>query len=329
MECEYDLVVIGSGPAGLAAGIAAGRRGLEAVVFERESVGGELVNRHSIADLPGHPESTGPELRSTLVDQLQAVGGRIHLATVDDIERMDGEPNGGEIDSGSGPNGDDAGDGGTPVGFEVDTTEGVHTTRTVVVATGSRPIPLTVPGADAYRDCGIFHCAMCDGPLYAGEVVAVSGSDEWALADALYLAEHAERVVVIEEGARPSAGESLRERVADHPDIEVRTDTEIRAVDGADVLERLELFDRIEGTGYDEAVGGLYVQHGVEPEASVLPEWVPRTDCGAVAVDRSLETAVPGLFAAGDVRESSPRTVVAALGDGVTACRSATRYLER
>ncbi|ELY54776.1 NAD(P)/FAD-dependent oxidoreductase [Natronolimnohabitans innermongolicus] len=306
-EYDYDLLVVGSGPAGLAAGIAAGRRGFEAVLFERESVGGELVNRHTIENLPGHPETTGPELRSTLVDQLGEVGGQVRLAAVDDVRRAD---------EGS-------------RGFAVDTTEGTYDARTVVVATGSRPIRLDVPDAEAYRGRGVFYCAMCDGPLYAGETVAVSGSDEWALADARYLTEHADRVVVVEEGSQLAAGEAFRERIAEHPDVEVRTDTEIRGVDGEDVLERLELFDRTEDAEYVEAVDGLYVQHGVEPAASFLPEWVPRTDCGAIAVDQSLETAEPGLFAAGDVRQSSPRTIATSLADGVTVCRSAARYLEK
>jgi len=107
----------------------------------------------------------------------------------------------------------------------------------------------------------------------------------------------------------------------------VRTDTEILGVGGEDVLERLELLDRDRGVEYTEAVGGLYIQHGIQPETSFLPDTVQRTDCGAVAVDQSLATTVPGLFAAGDVRQSSPRTVAAALGDGVTACRSAAQYL--
>lgn len=305
MASDYDLLVVGSGPAGLAAGIAAGRRGLEATIFERESVGGELVNRHTIENLPGRPETTGPDLRSTLIDQLGDAGGQIRLSAVEDIRESEGD-----------------------VDFEVETAEGTYRARTVVVATGGRPVRLDVPGAEAYAGRGVFYCAMCDGPLYDGEVVAVSGGDDWALADALYLTDYAERVVVIEEESRLPAGGTLRERVADHPDVEVRLDTEIRGVGGEDVLERLEFFDRVEETEYVEDVGGLYVQHGVEPEGSFLPEWVPRTDCGAVAVDQSLETAVTGLFAAGDVRESSPRTVAAALGDGVTACRSAMRYLE-
>lgn len=315
MTATYDLVVVGSGPAGLATAIAAGRRGLAAVVFEAESVGGELVNRHTIENLPGRPETSGPELRSTLVDQLGDVGGEVRLAAVDDVRRGD---NGATSDDEPHERAD----------LIVDTTEGTCRARTVVVAGGGQSVRLDVPGAETYRGRGIFYCAMCDGPLYADEIVAVSGGDDWALTDALYLTEHADSVVVIEQEPQLSAGESLRERVVDHPDIEVRTDTEIRGVAGEDVLERLELFDRDKGVEYVEAVGGLYVQHGIEPETSFLPESVQRTDCGAVAVDQSLATVVPGLFAAGDIRQSSPRTVAAALGDGVTACHSAARYLD-
>jgi thioredoxin reductase (NADPH) len=304
-DADYDLLVVGSGPAGLAAGVAAGRQGLAAVVLEADAVGGELVNRHTIEGLPGHPETTGPDLRSTLVDQLGEAGGQVRLTAVEGVRRLDGAAD--------------------PAGFAVETTEGSYRARTVVVATGGRPVRLDVPGAEAYDGRGVFYCAVCDGPLYAGETVAVAGGDDWALTDACYLTDHAERVIVLTERPRLPAGESLRERVANHPAIEVRTATEVHGVGGGQVLEHLELVDN-DGE-YVEPVGGLYVQQGVEPAASYLPEWVPRSDCGAVAVDQALETEVSGLFAAGDVRESSPRTVAAALGDGVTACRSATRYL--
>jgi len=325
MATAYDLVVVGSGPAGLAAGITAGRHDVTAVVLEAEAVGGELVNRHTIENLPGRPETTGPELRSTLVDQLGAVGGQVRLAAVDDIRREDdGAPGDTDTDTNMDTDPDEQ----FEAGFTVDTDERTYRTRAVVVAAGGRPVRLDVPGAESYRGRGIFYCAMCDGPLYADDRVAVSGGDSWALTDALYLADYADSVVVIEEGSQLSATGSLRERVADHPEVGVRTDTELLGVDGEDVLERLELFDHTEGTEYVEEVGGLYVQHGIEPEASFLPETAGRTDCGAVAVDQSLATTVPGLFAAGDVRQSSPQTVAAALGDGVTACRSAVRHIE-
>lgn len=299
----YDLLVVGSGPAGLAAGLAAGRRGLDVLLFEKESIGGELVNRHTIENLPGAPETSGPELRATMVDQLEPYDVSITLATVEAIR--DEDP------------------------FAVATTDGEYRGRTVVVAGGGRPTQLDVPGADAYRGRGVFYCAMCDGPLYADDVVAVSGSDDWALTDALFLADHAAEVVVVEGGDRLAAGDSLRERVASHPSIEVHTGTRIRAVDGDDVLRELALVDTADGTERTLSVDGLYVQHGIEPDSAYLTDVVATTDCGAVVVDQSLETDASGLFAAGDVRQSSPRTVAAAVGDGVTAGRAAARRLGR
>lgn len=298
----YDVLVVGAGPAGLAAGLAAGRRGLDVLLFEKESIGGELVNRHTIEDLPGEPEASGPDLRSRLVEQLEEHDVPAALTTVEAVR--DEDP------------------------FEVVTVDGEFRGRTVVLAGGGRPTRLDVPGAEEYDGRGVFYCAMCDGPLYADETVAVSGSDDWALTDALFLAEHASEVLVLEAGARLSAGEALRQRVRAHPTIEIETRTELRAVEGDDVLRRLRLADTGDGTERTEPVGGLYVQHGLDLDAGYLPDGVSRTDRGAVAVGPGLETDAEGLFAAGDLRQSSPRSVAAALGDGLTACRSAERYLE-
>jgi len=294
-----DVLVVGAGPAGLSAATYACRHGYETMVLEAGSVGGELVNRHRLDDLPGLPEARGPELRGTLVEQFRDAGGSITLATVDGID----------LDR--------------PI--EVSTAEGTYETESIIVATGSEPVRLDVPGEETYRDRGVFYCAMCDGPLYTDEVVAVAGSSDWALTDALFLTEHAARVLVVEPDATLAAGSDRSGAVRDHPDIEVVTGTEIRELDGGNVLETVTLAETGTDGTWVESIQGLYVQQGATPSAPFLPSEVPRTDSGAVVVDRYMETEVPGLFAVGDVRASSPYTVAAAIDDGGTAARAATR----
>ncbi|MFC6719843.1 NAD(P)/FAD-dependent oxidoreductase [Natrialbaceae archaeon GCM10025810] len=298
-----DVLVVGAGPAGLSTGLSANRTGLETTVLEAESVGGELVNRNTIENLPGHLPVSGTELRSTLVEQFRAAGGLITLGTVERIH--DGDP------------------------FLVTTTGGEYRSRSVVLATGGRPSPLGIPGEETYTGRGVFHCATCDGPLYVGETVAVAGSSDWAATDALFLTNHVDHVVLIESGDRLDAGDALRDRLTDHSAVDVRTQTEITEIQGEEVLERLRLVDRDDGREYVESVGGLYVQQGIEPATDAFSDIVSLNDRGEVVVEAGLETDTSGIFAAGDVRQSSPRTVAAAIGDGVTAAHSAASHVER
>lgn len=149
------------------------------------------------------------------------------------------------------------------------------------------------------------------------------------MTDALFLTNHADRVVLIEPNDRLDAGNALRDRLADHSAIDVRTDTEITEIQGEEVLERLQLVDREDGHDYAEFIDGLYVHQGINPATDSFSNVISLTDHGEVVVDAGLETDVPGIFAAGDVRHSSPRTVAAAIGDGTTAVNSAASYVEQ
>lgn len=299
----YDILVVGSGPAGLASGMEAGRLGVNVLVVEEESVGGELVNRHTIKNLPGVSEMSGTELRSRLVGQLEEYDVSIAFTEVEDI-----------ID-------DDL--------FEVRTTDGMYRARTIIVAGGGQPTRLSVPGAEQYIGRGVFYCAMCDGPLYTDDVVAVSGSDDWALTDALFLSKYASKVIVIEKGKRVAASKSLSERVTSHPTIEIRTQTLIKAVHGDDLLRQLELIDTADRTEHTEDVEGLYVQHGINLNSTYLTDILSTTERGKIVVDQALETDVRGIFAAGDIRQSSARTIASTIGDGITASHSAARQLQQ
>lgn len=301
----YDVIIIGAGPAGLAAAQHAHRYGLETLLLEKENIGGELINRHDLENYPGFPDGiSGTDLRAKLVDELEAYDPEVKLAAVEEIEP--GPPH------------------------AVRTGSSDYRARTVILATGGRHGDLGVPGEDRYDGRGIFYCAQCDGPLYRDEEIAVVGSDTHAVTDALFLTEYASSVTIVTRDDRLAVGEHLRADVESNPDLEVLYDTEVTAVEGEDhLLEALELVDGATGEERTLAVGGLYVCTGIEPNTEFLEGVVSLTDDGAVAVDSALMTDVDGIFAAGDVRQHAGREVAASVGDGVTAANSAARYVDR
>lgn len=299
----YDIAIIGTGPAGLSAGAYAGRRGYDTVFFEDESIGGELVNRHEIQSYPGFPDGiAGTELRSRLVNTVEAYDPDVEMVAVEDV------------------------DPGAP--HELHTQNGTFRASAVVVATGSSPKRLGVPGESDYWGRGVFDCATCDGPLYAGERIAVIGGRNHAVIDALFLTNHASEVLLVERAEELTADESLAADARADQQIEVLTETSVTEIRGDDgVVTSIQLRDRESDETRIESVGGLNVNVGAVPNVSFLEDTVELDD-GGVIVGPDMETSVEGIYAAGDVRTDSPLEVAAAVGDGVTAVRSARTYLE-
>lgn len=304
----YDIIIVGTGPAGLTAGQYASRRGLETLLIEKGSIGGELINRHGIETYPGFPDGiAGTELRSNLIAELEKHDADLELAEVTEIEP--GKPH------------------------VVRTTETAHRGTIVILAMGGQHSRLDVPGAERYEGRGVFYCAQCDGPLYRDEKIAVVGGSDHALIDALFLTEFASDVTLITQKPNLSAGEYFRERVETDPDITVLRNTEITAIDGEDVVEALDLVDTENDDGRTLSVGGLYVCVGLDPNTGFLHSEEPGhgvnlTDNGQIVVGSDLMTEVEGIFAVGDVRQDSGREIAAAVGDGAVAARAAANYIE-
>jgi thioredoxin reductase (NADPH) len=301
---SYDLVVVGGGLAGLTTGLFGARHGRATLVLEALVPGGHLVNVHRIEDYPGFPEGVaGYELGPLVQEQAARYGAAFQLATVGRVEA--------------------AADG----GWRVVTGEGAYGARAVIVASGSRPRALGVPGEARLAGRGVSHCASCDGPLHGGRTVAVVGGGDSALLEALVLTEYAARVVVLHRGTAFSAQQTYQQRVLAHPAVEVRYGATVAEILGDDVVSGIRLRDGATGTESRLDLAGVFVYVGLEPNTSCLDGLGVLDGQGRVLTDAWMRTARPGLLAAGDVRADSAAQAVSAAGDGATAAIAAHRYL--
>jgi thioredoxin reductase (NADPH) len=301
---EFDVVVIGGGLAGLTAGLFAARYGRSTLVVETMLPGGHLVNVERIEDFPGFPEGVpGYDLGPLAQEQAERHGAQFRLAEVDGLE---------------------------PVGrdWRVVIGQGGVRATAVIVATGARPKGLGVPGEDRLNGRGISHCATCDGPLFGGRVVGVAGQGDWALQEALTLASHAARVIVLNAGAALVGQESHRRRLAAQPVVEVRHNVAIQEVVGDPTLSGVRLRDAITGAETQLDLAGLFVYAGLTPNSELLAGRLRLADDGRIPTDGWMRTELPGVFAAGDVRQDAPGHAITSAGDGATAAIAAHRYVE-
>ncbi|MBI3969874.1 MAG: FAD-dependent oxidoreductase [Chloroflexi bacterium] len=304
---DYDIVVIGGGLAGLTAGLIAARYGHSTLLLESTAPGGHLLNVEKIEDFPGFPEGVaGFDLCPMVQEQAERDGARFELAEVQGLKP-------------DGPNGRD---------WRVVTSQGGYGTKAVIVAAGSRPKALGVPGEDRLYGRGVSHCATCDGPLFRGCVVGVVGGGSVALQEALTLAGHASRVILFNREAAFSGQETYRRRVAEHSAIEVRHHAAVEEVLGDGAVTGVRVRDVVTGVESEVELAGLFVYAGLEPNTAFLRGRLRLADDGRVPADAWMRTELPGVFAAGDVRADAPGHAITAAGDGATAAIAAHRYLE-
>ncbi len=301
----YDVVVIGGGLAGLTAGLFAARYGHNTLVLEALIPGGHLVNVETIEDFPGFPQGVaGYDLCPMVQEQAGNHGAQFEMAEVEGLE----------------PDGDG--------GWRVVTGGGAYAARAVIVAAGSKPKPLGIPGEGRLEGRGISHCATCDGPLFRGKVVGVAGSGSAALQEALTLAGHVERVIVFNKQPAFSGQETYRRRVAEQPKIEARDGVSVEEVLGEGTVTGVRVRHADSGAMEDVELAALFVYAGGEPNTEFLRERLTLADDGRVPADGWMRTELAGVFAAGDVRADSPGHAITAAGEGATAAIAAHRYLE-
>ncbi|MFV2082640.1 MAG: thioredoxin-disulfide reductase [bacterium] len=299
----HDLVIIGGGPGGLAAGLYASRARMDTLLLEKAAYGGQMLTTFFIENYPGFPEGiAGFELADLMKKQTDLYGLQIQTAEVRGVVKE------GNV-------------------FDIDTIEGTVRSRAVIVSTGADPDKLGVPGEERLAGRGVSYCATCDGALYRERTVAVVGGGDSAIEETLFLTRFADRIHVIHRRDELRATPISRERAFANEKIVFEWNTVLKEILGEDEVTGLLLENVKTGQTRKLAAAGVFIYVGITPQSSFLENMVEKNEGGYIKTDLTMSSSVPGLFAIGDVRAESVRQVASAVGDGVTAAIYAYKYL--
>ena len=299
----YDVIIIGSGPAGLSAAIYAARAELKTVVFTGSSIGGQAALTDEIENYPGFPEGiSGTELTQRMQEQAKRFGAEIQM---DEVTAVDFKEH----------------------PFTVTTYGGEHKARTVIIATGVSPRKLEVPGEEEFIGRGVSFCATCDGFFYKDRPVAVIGGGDSAITEALFLTRFASKVYVVHRRDRLRATPILQTRAKQNERIEFVWDSVVTEVVGKDSVEGLKLRNVKTGEESFLKVDGVFVYIGQIPNTKLFEGQVELDERGYIVTDRAMHTSVPGVFAAGDVQEKVLAQVVTAAASGAIAAMEAEKFV--
>jgi thioredoxin reductase (NADPH) len=305
---QYDVVIVGAGPAGMCAGMYAGRSMLKAVVLERGFPGGELLNTELIEDYPGFETILGHELAQKFADHAQKFGAEFkNGVVVECVTKKDDNT------------------------FETRTESGdIYASPTVIVTAGGTPVKLGVPGELEYAGKGVSYCAICDGAFFRNQVIAVVGGGDAATEEADFLTRYADKVYLIHRRDELRSSKILQQRLFANPKIEVIWNTVVESVEGdaQGLVNTLKLRDVLTNEKRDLAATGLFVFVGFRPNTGIIEGHVNHDDMGYLLTDANMHTSIRGLFAAGDVRAQLTRQVTTAVGDATTAAIAAEKYLK-
>lgn len=302
---EYEVIIVGGGPAGLCAAMYAGRGMLRAVLLERGQTGGELLNTEWIEDYPGFESIKGRDLAEKMTEHARKFGAEIRQENVEGITRRDD---------------------GT---FEVACTSGtVYEAPAVILTAGGTPTKLGVAGELEYAGRGVSYCAVCDGAFFKGETIAVVGGGDAAVEEADYLTRYAEKVYLIHRRDELRASKLLQERLFANPRIEVIWNKVVTEMSGGPAgLETLSLRDTVDGGRSVLPVTGCFVFIGFNPNTGLIRQHFSHDASGYIVTDERMMTTIPGLFAAGDLRVQLTRQITTAVGDATTAAIAVEKFL--
>ena len=302
---QYDVIIVGGGPAGLCAAMYAGRGKLKTLLIERGMPGGELLNTEAIEDYIGFEHILGRDLAEKMTSHAKKFGAEFLMDTVSAVERE--------------------ADGGFVVHTELERT---FRAPSVIVTAGGTPSKLNVPGEKEYAGRGVSYCAVCDGAFFKDEVLAVVGGGDAAVEEADYLTRYAGKVYIVHRRDALRASAILQQRARSNPKIEFVWNKVVEEIEGeARGVTQLRLRDTATDEVSTLAVGGVFIFVGFRPNTGVIKEHFDHDAQGYIRTDTSMMTSIPGLFAAGDVRVQLTRQITTAVGDATTAAIAVEKYL--
>ena len=301
---QYDLVIVGAGAAGLGAAQYGARANLKTLVIEEMAHGGQALLIDKLENYPGIPEPVdGYTWAETMRAQAVDFGASIMSSSVASV-RKDGER------------------------FVVETGDGPIGAKAVVIATGAKHRHLGVKGEEEFAGRGVSYCATCDGPFFRGKRMIVVGGGDSACDEAMFLSKLADKVVMVHRKDRFRAQKAVAARVLSNPKIEVRFETVLDEIKGTKAVEAAVLRNLSSGEVEELPTSAVFVFVGSIPQVDALPPEVAKDDSGSIVTNDRMETNVPGLFAAGDVRATPFRQVVTAVSDGAIAAHCAAQYID-
>jgi len=303
MTKEYEVIIIGGGPAGLTAGLYTSRDRLNSLLIERRLVGGQIVNAQRVENYPGFPEGiSGFELGQLMHQQATKYGLKTVTAEATGVELQQEQK-------------------------VVKTTKGNFIARAVIIASGSERYKLGIPGEEEFTGKGVSYCATCDAAFFRQQPVAIVGGGNTAITEALHLAKFASRVIVIHRRHQLRARRILQEKALAEPKIEFLWDTVVEEIGGQDSVKRLKLRQVITGEKPTLEIAGIFISVGLKPNTDYLKGILLLDATGHINTNDKMETEIAGIFAAGDIRHHSAQQAITAAGDGATAAIYAEKFI--
>jgi len=301
---EFDVIILGAGPAGLTSAIYTSRSLLKTLIIETGVIGGEAASTELIENYPGFPEGvSGMDLTDGMKMQSEKFGAKIIMTYTKEVNLKGNRK-------------------------VVKTDDGVFSAKAIIIATGSSPRNLNIPGEEVFKGRGVSYCATCDAPFFKDRDIGVIGAGSSGIQESLYLLKFTKSIKIVEFLPHMTAEKILQERIKKYETVEFFLNHTLKSINGKQMVESITVEDRKVGTDSVLPVSGVFIYVGLRPNTKIFMGSLKLNENGFIIADENLRTSESGVFAAGDVREKTLRQVATAVGDGAVAAFSAKEYIE-